>query len=84
MLKLYQAEWCPSCSRVRQWLTDHLIDYYCINVPRDKAARKELLKVSGQAGIPTLVDGDVIIADDDEQIIQYLAKKFPGPPPEAK
>ncbi len=76
MLTLYQAEWCPYCARVRSWLTEHLIDYYCVNVPREKSARKALKQVSGQTGIPTLVDGDIVISDDDDKIIAYLAEKF--------
>ena len=73
MLKLYQAEWCPFCARVRSKMTELGITYVCVNVPRGKADRKELVEASGQAGIPTLVceDGS-LICDDDEQIIAYL------------
>jgi len=75
MLKLYQAEWCPYCARVRSKMTELGIEYVCMNVPRSKADRKELMEVSGQTGIPTLVTEDGrIIADDDEKIIAYLEK----------
>ena len=76
MLKLYQAEWCPYCARVRSKMTELGLTYINVNVPRDKADRTELLEVSGQTGIPTLVDGDVIIADDDDAIIEHLAKRY--------
>jgi glutaredoxin 3 len=77
MLKLYQAEWCPYCARVRSKMTDLLITYININVPRAKADRKELLEISGQAGVPTLVTEDgTVIADDDDAIIAYLEKHF--------
>ena len=42
MLKLYQAEWCPFCARVRSRMTDLLITYININVPRMKADRTDL------------------------------------------
>jgi len=75
VLKLYQAEWCPYCARVRAKMTDLGITYVCVNVPRNKAERTELIEVSGQAGIPTLVCEDgTVIADDDEAIIDYLEK----------
>lgn len=53
------------------------ITYINVNVPRAKTERAELVEVSGQAGIPTLVceDGS-IIADDDEAIIQYLESRY--------
>jgi glutathione S-transferase len=40
--------------------------------------RQELKKVSGQTGIPTLIDGDVIITDDDDAIISYLKRQYGG------
>jgi glutaredoxin 3 len=77
MLKLYQAEWCPYCARVRSRMTDLLINYVNINVPRSKMDRKELLEVSGQTGIPTLVTEEgKVIADDDDAIIAYLEQHF--------
>lgn len=77
MLKLYQAEWCPYCARVRSRMTDLGITYININVPRAKPDRKELFDISGQTGIPTLVteEGD-IIADDDDAIISFIEKKY--------
>lgn len=77
MLKLYQAEWCPYCARVRAKMTELLINYININVPRDKSQRTELKAVSGQTGIPTLVTEDgKVIADDDDAIIDYLEKEY--------
>ena len=48
---LYQAEWCPYCARVRAKLTDLLLDYKNVNVPRSHAERSEVKEVSGQTGI---------------------------------
>ena len=73
MLKLYQAEWCPYCVRVRSKMTELMVNYININVPRAKPDRKELMEISGQTGIPTLVTEDgKVIADDDDAIIAYL------------
>jgi glutathione S-transferase len=72
---LYQAEWCPYCVRVRKKMTDLLLDYEIVNVAHSHAERDEVKKVSGQTGIPVLVDGDVIL-DDDDAIIPYLEKTY--------
>jgi glutaredoxin len=72
---LYQAEWCPYCARVRKKLTDLLLDYKTVNVPHSHAERDEVKRVSGQTSIPVLVDGDVVL-DDDDDIIPYLDKKY--------
>jgi glutaredoxin 3 len=74
-LVLYQAEWCPYCARVRAKLTELLLDYRNVNVPRVHGERSEVQGASGQTSIPVLVDGDVVLADDDD-IIPYLDRKF--------
>lgn len=72
---LYQAEWCPYCARVRSKLTDLLLDYHTVNVPRSHSERDEVKAVSGQTSIPVLVDGDVVL-DDDDDIVPYLEKTY--------
>jgi glutathione S-transferase len=72
---LYQAEWCPYCARVRKKLTDLLLDHKIVNVPREHGARDEVRQVSGQTSIPVMVDGEVVL-DDDDDIIPYLEQKY--------
>ncbi len=72
---LYQAEWCPYCARVRKKLTDLLLDYKTVNVAPSHSEREVVKQASGQTSIPTLVDGDVVL-DDDDDIIPYLDKKY--------
>ena len=72
---LYQAEWCPYCARVRKKLTDLLLDYKTVNVPHSHAERQEVVAASGQTSIPVLVDGDVVL-DDDDDMIPYLDRKY--------
>ncbi|HEV3158350.1 MAG TPA: glutathione S-transferase N-terminal domain-containing protein [Candidatus Baltobacteraceae bacterium] len=72
---LYQAEWCPYCARVRSKLTELLLDHRVVNVPREHHLRGIVKEVSGQTGIPVMVDGDVIL-DDDDTIIPYLEKTY--------
>ena len=72
---LYQAEWCPYCARVRKKLTDLLLDYRNVNVPREHGRREEVRQASGQTSIPVLVDGSVIL-DDDDDIIPYLEERY--------
>jgi glutaredoxin 3 len=74
-LVLYQAEWCPYCARVRSKLTALQLDYRNVNVPRAHAERDEVVQASGQTSIPVLVDGSVVL-DDDDDIIPYLEEKY--------
>lgn len=72
---LYQAEWCPYCVRVRQKMTELLLDYFIVNEPYSHAERHQTKAASGQTSIPVLVDGDVVL-DDDDDIIPYLEQKY--------
>lgn len=76
MIKLYNLEHCPYCRRVREKLAELNLEYDKIEVPKDKTERLEVIQASGQASVPVLVDGDVIIADDDDQAIAYLEEKY--------
>lgn len=73
---LYQAEWCPYCARVRSVMTELLLDYQIVNVPQDHAERTALEELFGATGIPSMIDGDVKIADDDNAIIAHVKKKY--------
>jgi len=60
-------------------MTDLGITYINVNVPPAKPDRKELMEISGQAGVPTLVTEEgKVIADDDEAIIKYLDEHYGG------
>ena len=76
---LYQTESCFYCHRVREKLAELGLPYRTVNVPRNRAQRDELFDLSQQRGVPTLVDGDVIIRDDDDAIIAYLEKRYSAP-----
>ena len=75
-MKLYQTDWCPYCQRVQKKFADLGIPYVAVTVPDEKAMREELFLVSGQRGVPTLVDGDVVIADDDDAIIAHVESRY--------
>lgn len=75
MMKLYQFESCPYCRMVREKLSELQITYINVNVPRDRGLRHEVMQVSGQPTVPVLVDGDVVL-DDEEKILPYLQEKY--------
>jgi len=72
---LYQADWCGYCARVRAKLSELQLDYMKVDVPAPHAERSVVREVSGQTSIPVMVDGDVVLTDDDD-IIPYLEKAY--------
>jgi len=73
MIKLYQREECPSCTRVRKHLSKLGLQYEIVNVARIGSQRSEVLALSGieKPEVPVLVDGDTVLQDTDS-IIAHL------------
>lgn len=78
-MKLYHLPGCPFCAKAIAKIDELGIrsQFDFIEVPRAHEERTELAKITGGVvGVPTLVDGNTIIADDDDKIIAYLDQKF--------
>jgi len=73
---LYQTDWCPYCARVRDALDGLSLDYTTVNVPGEHSERTALRDIFGVTGVPSITDGDVKIADDDDAIIAYLQNTY--------
>jgi glutaredoxin 3 len=72
---LYNASWCWYCQRVRDKLDELGLAYEAIEVPIRHSERIEVMRISGQSSVPVLVDGDIVL-DDDDVIIPYLERTY--------
>ncbi len=80
VLTLYQAEWCPYSSRVRQRLTELGLPWLAVPVPADPAERRELVAATGTDVIPAVVlDDGAVLAGDTGEILAELGRRFPEP-----
>lgn len=64
---VYSTERCPYCAMVKAYLGKKGIAYTAIDVgnPENIEAAKEMIRISGQRGVPvTVIDGEVIIGFD--------------------
>ena len=75
MLKLYNLQSCGYCGMVRDKLDELGLEYERIEVPPYPRDRKEVFDVSGQFYVPVLVDGEVVL-DDEEKILDYLENTY--------
>lgn len=68
-IKVYSTPTCPYCKMVKDFLNSKSIAFESFDVASDEAAREEMIKVSGQMGVPvTVIDGEVISGFDKEKI----------------
>ena len=70
---LYTTGFCGWCEQAKEYLQERGLAFTEINISRDSAGRAEVLRVSGQEYVPTIVvDGHVLADFDVEQIKKFL------------
>jgi len=70
---VYSTPTCPFCIRAKQYLKDNNIQFTDYDVGSDSVKAQEMIKKSGQMGVPVIdVDGKYIIGFDKEKIKEAL------------
>jgi glutathione S-transferase len=77
-LELYELQGCPYCAKVRKKLDELGLEYESHMVPRSHGDRTEVEEISGQTGVPVLVDTDhgVDGMAESDDIVAYLEETY--------
>ena len=68
-VKVYSTPTCPYCKMAKEYLSSKNISYQDIDVSSDKEAIVDMIKVSGQMGVPVIViNGEAIVGFDKARI----------------
>ncbi len=68
-VKVYSTPTCPYCKMVKEYLSSKGVTFQNIDVSLDKAAGEEMVKISGQMGVPVIVAGNEVIVGFDKGAI---------------
>jgi glutaredoxin 3 len=81
-LVIYYTPTCPYCKRVKEYLSRKGIPYAAYNVAADRDAAREMVKRSGQLGVPVIIiDDRVIVGFNQAQLDKILSPAAcPGAP----
>ena len=76
-ITLYSLDGCPYCEKVHDALDDADIEYETEWVEALHSERNEVKRVSGQRGVPVLVNEDsgVTMAESDK-IVEYVGQSL--------
>ncbi len=70
---VYSTPTCSWCTRLKKYLDQNGIKYRDIDVSKDQKAAEELVKRSGQQGVPqTDINGQIIVGFDKQKIDKLL------------
>lgn len=73
---VYSTPTCSWCARLKSYLKKNNIKYRDIDVSRDQKAAEQMVKRSGQQGVPqSLIGGQLIIGFDKKRIDELLEIK---------
>ena len=71
---IYSTPTCPYCKRAKEYFSKKGIKYTDINVAADKAKAQEMIKRSGQMGVPVItIDGEVMVGFNQSRIDSLLS-----------
>ncbi len=70
---VYSTPGCPWCNTLKNYLRSHHIPFRDIDVSRDQHAAEDLVRKTGQQGVPqTEINGQWVIGFDQKKIDQLL------------
>ena len=73
MIKVFSTPFCIYCVSLKQFLKEHNIEFEEVDVSKDKVAQEEMIKKSGQMGVPVVeIDGEIIVGFDKNKIVELL------------
>ncbi|MFA5338813.1 MAG: glutaredoxin domain-containing protein [Candidatus Omnitrophota bacterium] len=72
-VKIYSTPTCPYCIRAKKFLEENNIPFENFDVSADQQKSEEMVKLSGQMGVPVLdIEGKIIVGFDKEEIKKEL------------
>ena len=74
-ITIYTTPTCPYCKLAKDYFKDKDITYKEIDVAADPAAANEMVKKSGQMGVPVIEIGDEIVVGWNESAVEEILKK---------
>ena len=75
-VKVYSTQTCPYCHMAKDFLTESGIQFEDIDVSGNQAAAQQMIKKSGQMGVPVLdIDGQIVVGFDKGKIKKLLGLK---------
>lgn len=78
MIELYRLNGCPFCAKVESKLEELGLEYEMHDAPALRSGRTEVEAVSGQSGVPVLVDEDHGVSGmaESTDIVDYLKRTY--------
>lgn len=75
-ITIYSTPTCPYCVQLKNYLKEQGFKYTDIDVSKDQKKAEEMVKKSGQMGVPVAdIDGQIVIGFNKEKVKKILGIK---------
>ncbi|MCM2325202.1 MAG: NrdH-redoxin [Candidatus Woesearchaeota archaeon] len=72
-IRVFSTKSCPYCYMLKDYLNDHNVKFDDIDVGADYNAAMEMIRISGQRGVPVAdINGNVVVGFDQQRIAKLL------------
>jgi len=73
-IKVYSTPSCPWCAKTKEFLKENKVEFEDIDVSSDVNAAREMVKKSGQMGVPVIdANGKIIVGFNEPEIKKAIA-----------
>ncbi len=69
---IYSTPTCPYCRRAKEYFKQKGMEFTDYNVATDKEKAQEMIKKSGQMGVPVILIDDEIVVGFNQALIEKL------------
>lgn len=70
---IYSTNTWPWCTKVKDYLNKREVEYEAFDVSKDRDKAMEMIRKSGQQGVPVLdIDGDIVVGFNQAKIDELL------------
>ena len=71
---VYTTPTCPWCHKAKAWFRDKKIRYKEVDVTTDKSGLEDMVRISGQTGVPVIVVGEEVIVGFNQNRLNEIFK----------
>ena len=72
-VKIYSTSSCPYCHMAKDFLRQNKIAFEDTNIEEDTEAGQEMMRISGQYGVPVIdIDGSIVVGFDKAKLKSLL------------
>lgn len=72
-ITVYSTPTCPYCATLKEFLKKNEIEFEDVDVAADRSWAKEMIRKSGQTGVPVIdIDGEVVVGFNKKKISGLL------------